>query len=70
MKKLCLWLFDLRRYAKKSETRKFYDMSAEKEINCVTGSTLFQSNVSVNAFKMEVYILKPEKKSALHLFSP
>ena len=29
MKKLCLWLFDLRRYAKQSEARKFYDISTE-----------------------------------------
>ena len=25
-----------------SEARKFYDISAEKQINCVTGNTLFQ----------------------------
>ena len=24
--------------------------------NCVTGNTLFQSNVSVNDFKVEIYI--------------
>ena len=30
MKKLCLWKFDLRKYAKQSEARKFYDMSGEK----------------------------------------
>ena len=51
-----LLLNDLRRYAKQSEARKFYNMGNEKEINCVTGSTLFQSNVSVSVFKVEIYI--------------
>ena len=51
-----LWLNDLRRYAERSEARKFYDMGGEKQINCVTGNTLFQSNVSVNVFKVEIYI--------------
>ena len=69
MKKLCVWLFDLRRYAKQSETRKFYDISAEKYTHFMTGGTLFQSNISVCVFKVEIYILKQIKKSALHLFS-
>ena len=30
MKKVMLWLNDLRRYAEQSEARKFYDMSGEK----------------------------------------
>ena len=30
MKKLCIWLFDLRRNAKQHEARKFYDISVEK----------------------------------------
>ena len=51
-----LWLNNLRRYAEWSEARKFYDMGGEKYINCVTGNTLFQSNVSVNDFKVEIYI--------------
>ena len=51
MKKLCL-----RRYAERTEARKFYDMDGEKWINCVNGNTLFQSNVSVNDFKVEIYI--------------
>ena len=54
--KIMLWLNDLRRYAKWSETRKFHDMSGEKFINCVIGNTLFQSNVSVNLFKVQLYI--------------
>ena len=41
MKKLCIWLFGLIRNVEQSEVRKFYDMSAEKQINSVTGSTLF-----------------------------
>ena len=57
-----LWLNDLRRYAERSKARKFYDMSGEKQINCVTGNTLFQSNVSVNVFKVEIYIYKQIKK--------
>ena len=28
-------------------SRKFYDISVEKLINCVTGNTFFQSKVSV-----------------------
>ena len=51
-----LWLNDLRRYAEQSKTGKFYDMGSEKYINCVTGNTLFQSKVSVNVFKVEIYI--------------
>ena len=51
-----LWLNDLRRYGDWSEARKFYDMGGEKWINCVTGNTLFESNVSVNVFKVEIYI--------------
>ena len=54
--KVMLWLNNLRRYAEWSEARKFYDMGGEKYINCVTGNTLFQSNVSVNDFKVEIYI--------------
>ena len=30
MKKLYLWLFDLRRSAEQSDARKFYDISAKK----------------------------------------
>ena len=30
MKKICLWLFDLRSYAEWSKAKKFYDVSAEK----------------------------------------
>ena len=30
MKKLCFWLLDLRRYAKQSKAKKFYEMSDEK----------------------------------------
>ena len=51
-----LWLNDLRRYAEWSEARKFYDMGGKKYINCVTGNTLFQFNVSVNDFRVEIYI--------------
>ena len=58
MKKLCLWLFNLSRYAKWREARQFYDTRAEKQINCVTGNTFFQSKMSLNAFKLEIYILK------------
>ena len=36
-----------------SKAGKFYDISTEKQINCVTGNTLFQSKVSVNAFKVK-----------------
>ena len=49
-----LCLNDLRRYAKPSEARKFYDMGDEKKINCVTGSTLFQSDVSVKSSKWKL----------------
>ena len=58
MKKSCLCLFDLMRYAEQSEARSFYEMSGEKQFNFVTGSTLFQSNVSINVFKVNIYILK------------
>ena len=43
-------------YAEQSKARKFYVTGGEKQINCVTGNTLFQSNVSVNVFKVEIYI--------------
>ena len=43
-----LYLNDLR-YAERSEAKKFYDMSGEKQINCVTGNTLFQSNTSMSS---------------------
>ena len=36
----------------------FYDIGGEKWINCVTGNTLFQPKISVNAFKVEIKILK------------
>ena len=36
--------------------KKFYDMGGEKYINCVTDNTLFQSNTSVNVFKVDIYI--------------
>ena len=51
------YAFDCR-YAEQSEARKVYDMGGEKQINCVAGSTLFQPYVSVNVFKVEIYILK------------
>ena len=69
MKKLCLSLFNLSRYSELGEARKFYDIRTEKQINCVTGNTLFQSRISVNVFKVKIYILKQVKKSSLHLFS-
>ena len=65
MKKLWLWLFDLMRYAEQSMARKFYEMSGDKLLNYVTGSTLFQSNVSVNVFKVQIYILKQIKISTI-----
>ena len=65
MKKLCLWLFALMRYAEQSQARKFYEMSGDKSLKYVTGSTLFQSNISVNVFKVQIYILK-KIKSALY----
>ena len=33
----------------------------------MTGNTLFQSNASVNVFKVEIYIYKQIKKSAQRL---
>ena len=51
-------MFNSRRYAELSEARNFFDISAEILINCVTGNTLFQSKMSVNAFKVEIKILK------------
>ena len=41
-------------YGEQSNARRFYDISAKKYINCVTGNTLFQSKVSVNVFKEEI----------------
>ena len=51
-----LWLNDLRRYAEQSMARKLYDMGGEKLTNFVTGNTLFQSNISVNIFKVKICI--------------
>ena len=56
--KLCFRLFTLSRYTKWKEARKFYEIRAEEQINCVIGSILFQSKMSVDVFKLEIYILK------------
>ena len=39
------------------KARIFYDISFEKQINCMTGNTLFQFKISVNVVKVEIYIL-------------
>ena len=62
-----LLLNDLR-YAEQSEAKKFYDMSGEKYINCVTGNTLFQSNTSMSS-KWKFTFKNRLKKSGLDLFS-
>ena len=49
-------LFNLSRYTKWREAKKFYDIKAEEHINCVTGNTLFHSKMLVNVFN--IYILK------------
>ena len=65
MKKLCLWLFDSRRYAKQIEAGKCYDINTEKYINCVTGDTMFQYKVSVNLFKVEIKEPSQRRRSKL-----
>ena len=45
-------------YTEQSEARTFFDESAEKKLNCVTGNTLFQSKMPVNISKLEIRILK------------
>ena len=62
MKKLCLWLFNLSRHAKQSKARKFYDISAKKQTNCVTSNTVFQP-------KFGNLLFKTDQKSSVHLFS-
>ena len=55
MKKLYLWKL-VCWYAEENEARIFYAITAEKQINCVTGNTLFWSKISVNFFKVEIYV--------------
>ena len=61
---LIVWLFDLMRYAKWCEARKFYDLSGENsKIIWLVAQFFSQCLQSGNLY------FKTDKKSAVHLFS-
>ena len=53
---------------KSHKTHTGYNIRDEEQITCVTGNTLFQSKMSVNVFKLEIYILKWVKNIIAFLF--